>query len=247
MEEDLISMLEKNLADKFNIKEVQRNLKERAKEEEAVAAQQAAALQQPPQWIPIDLYRNNRRKRVENSRKEFPRGSRALVGAITKTVIEGDGGREGLVCAKKKAEDDIEALKANGYKDRAELMKQQYMEEKFLPAIEIVIDYSSPDELLNNKEALSALDKMALGVGSMNGYTAAYVRQAYGNVLGQTRGRAELSAINEMRRIKALVSSDQIRTAIGVAQKLKKKVDNGETSIEPEDYAILGRIVAYAN
>lgn len=197
-----------------------------------------------PEWQPIDLYRNTQRKLLANSKKEFPKGSRALVMAATKDVIDGQGG---LARARKKAEDDSESLRANGYKDRAELMKQQYMEEKFLPAIELVIEYTSPDELLNCKEALSALDKMALGVGSMSGYTAAYVRQAYGDVLGQMRGGSDPTVAAEMQRIRSLVSNDQIRTAIGLATKLKKQIDNGEHMAEPEDYAVLGRIVSYAN
>lgn len=201
----------------------------------------------PQEWQPIDLYRNNQRKRVAASRKEMPKGSRALVKYIADAVLNGDGAREGLTCAKKRAEDDSEVLKAQGYKDRAEIRKQQYMEEKFLPAVEVVVEYTSPDELLNCKEVLNAFDDLALGVGSMKGYTAAYLRQAYGNVLGQTRGVAEQASTETMRRIRSLVDNDQIRTAIGMAQKLKEKVDNGETSIEPEDYAVLGRIVAYAN
>ena len=50
-----------------------------------------------------------------------------------------------------------------------------------------------------------------------------------------------------MRRIRQLVGDDQIRTAIGIATKLKKKIDDGEAMAEAEDYAVLGRIVAYAN
>lgn len=202
---------------------------------------------EPAPWVPIDLYRNNQRKQMENSRKEFPKGSRALVKYITELTLNGGDGREGLAHAKKRAEDDSEVLKAQGYKDRAELRLNQYMEEKFLPAVEIVVNYTSPDELLNCKEALKAFDDMALGVGSMRGYTAAYIRQAYGDLLGQTRGNADPSAVEEMRRIKMLIGDDQIRTAIGMAQRLKRRVDNGETIIEPEDYAVLGRIVAYAN
>ena len=199
-------------------------------------------------WAPVDLYQHKRRKRMLEGRKEYPKGSRALVKAITETVINGDGGMEGLAHAKKRAEDDSEVLKAQGYDDRSDIRLNQYMEEKFLPAVEVVINYSSPDELLNCKEALAAFDKMALGVGSMSGYTAAYLRQAYGQVLGQTRGNGSDPNVKaEMRRIKALVADDQIRTAIGMAQKLKNKIDNGEAMAEPEDYAVLGRIVAYAN
>ena len=127
-----------------------------------------------PAWQPIDLYRHHQIKKMNNAKKEFPKGSRAIVKYATESVINGGDGREGLAHAKKRAEDDSELLKAQGYKDRAEIMKNQYMEEKFLPAVEVVVNCSSPDELLNCKEALSAFDKMALGVGSMSGYTAAY-------------------------------------------------------------------------
>jgi hypothetical protein len=195
-------------------------------------------------WLPIDLYRNTQRKIIANSKKEFPKGSRALVMAATERLING---REGLAYARKRAEDDSESLKANGYKDRAELRKVQYMEERFLPAVESVVDSTSPDEVLNCREALAAFDKMALGVGAMSGYTAAYIRQAYGDQLGMKRGGSDPTVSAEMARIKSLVANDQIRTAIGAASKLKKQIDNGEHMAEPEDYAVLGRIVAYAN
>ena len=167
-----------------------------------------------------------------------------LVKALTKELIDG---RAGLATARRRAENDSESLRASGYKDRAELAKQQYMEEKFIPAVEVIIEYTSPDELLNCKEALSAFDKMALGVGSMSGYTASYVRQAYGNQLGQMRGGSDPRVVEDMRRIRALVDRDEIRTAIGIAQRLKRQIDNGEHQAGPEDYAVIGRIVAYAN
>lgn len=198
----------------------------------------------PAEWVPIDIHRNNQRKQMAMAQKEFPRGSRALVMAAVKDIIDGEGG---LATQKKKAENDIEALLASGYKDRAEIKARQYVEEKFLPAIEVVIDYTSPDELLNCKEALAALDKMMVGVGSKSGYTAAYVRQAYGDLLGKMRGGSDPAVAEGIRRIKQLVGEDQMRTAIGMAQRLKTKVDNGEAMAEPEDYAILGRIVSYAN
>lgn len=195
---------------------------------------------------PVDIYQSNVDKRRDMSNKKFPKGSRALVLAATKAVIDGDGG-EGLAHASKRAKDDIDSLKRNGYRERAFIRGSQYMEEQFLPAVETVISYTSPDELLNNKEALAALDKMALGVGSMTGYTAAYIRQAYGDVLGQKQGESDPTVISAMRRIRALVDAYQMRTAIGVAQKIKEQIDNGEHQAGPEDYAVIGRIVAYAN
>lgn len=198
----------------------------------------------PP--APVDIYQGFADARYEMSKKRFPKGSRALVLAATKAAIDGDGA-EGLAHAKKRAEDDIESIKRTGDKKRAVLLGRQYMEEHFLPAIELVIDYTSPDELLNCKEALSALDKMALGVGSMSGYTATYVREAYGDQLGQKQGESDPYTVYAMGRIRALVNSDQMRTAIGMAQKLKRQIDDGEHQAGPEDYAVLGRMVAYAN
>lgn len=200
-----------------------------------------------PAWQPIDIYRHHQMKQMANAKKEYPKGSRAIVKYATEAVINGGDGRLGLARSKKKAENDSELLARQGYKDRAEIAKRQYMEEQFLPAVEVVIEYSSPDELLNCKEALAALDKMALGVGSMSGYTAAYVRQAYGNVLGQKRGGDDQAVANEIMKIKSLVASDQMRAAVNAATRLKQKIDNGERQASPEDYAILGRMVAYAN
>ena len=198
-------------------------------------------------WVPIDLYQHNQRKATAMNRKEFPKGSRALVMAATKAIIEGEGGKGGLALAKKRAQGDSESYLASGDKERAEIAARQYMEEKFLPAVEMVIEYTSPDELLNCKEALAAFDELAAGPGSMSGYTAAYVRQAYEKLLGQKRGGSDPTVTEEMRRIRALVGSDEIRTAIGLAQRLKKQIDNGEHQASPEDYAVIGRVVAYAN
>lgn len=193
------------------------------------------------QWAPIDIYQHNSNKRAINAKRRFPHGSRAFVAAAAKEAAEK------LAVAKKKAENDIELLRGSGDRERAGILTRQYMEEKFLPAVETVVDYSSPDELLNCKEALSALDELAIGPGSMRGYTASYLRQAYGDVLGQQQGGSDPTVVSEMRRIRMLVDGDQIRTAIGMASKLKEQIDDGEHQAAPEDYAVLGRIVAYAN
>jgi hypothetical protein len=251
MNNDHLDNLRKNLDLAFNIKDINRRLAEdekRVKEMEKREQQEAEAAAQAPQpWVPIDLYQHRQRKQMINDAKEFPKGSRMRVKAITEAIANGGTGGIGLVKERKRTIDDCEVLKKQGYADRAELAKQQYMEEKFIPAVETVIEYSSPDELLNCKEALSALDNLALGTGSMSGYTASYVRQAYGDVLGQKRGESDPAVESELERIKLLVSRDEIRTAIGAAQRLKQRIDNGETMASPEDYAVIGRVVAYAN
>lgn len=241
--DDIAETLKNNLRKAFNMDAVDKRLAEREKQQQAQAQAAAPAVPQPK---PTDIYRLKANAQFNESKKSRPKGSPALVRAVTKSVIEGDSG-EGLAVAKKIAESDIDSLKAKGEKGRANMLTRQYMEERFLPAVEVVVNYCSPDELLNCKEALSALDKMALGTGSMSGYTAAYVRQAYGDQLGQRQGGSDPTVIDQMRRIRMLVGADQIRTAVGLAQKIKKKIDEGEHSASDEDYALLGRMVAYAN
>lgn len=196
---------------------------------------------------PVDIYRLNMNARYDESLKTRPKGSSRLVKAVTKCIIDGDDGSEGLARAKRRAEDDSDMLLSKGEKGRAKMVRQQYMEENFLPAVEAVVNYTSPDELLNCKEALSALDEMALGDGAMKGYTASYVRQAYKDQIGQKRGESDPAVVDAVRRILMLVDDDQYRTAVGLAKKLKKNIDEGENIASDEDYAIIGRMVAYAN
>lgn len=194
----------------------------------------------------MDVYEDSRRKRRENAKKRFPKGSSALVKAVTQSVINGDGA-EGLSMAYKRAKNDSEYYKDKGEKDRQEIAKQQYMEEHFIPAIEVVVNYTSPDELLNCSEALKALDKYALGVGRTAGYTAAYVRQAYGDQLGQVNGKSDAVVIDEVRRIKKLADKGEIRVAVGIASRIKKQIDNGDRMADDDDYALIGRVAAYGS
>lgn len=199
-------------------------------------------------WIPVDLYQRDETRRIENAKKKFPNGSSKLVKATVAAIIDGDGvPMAGLAYARKRAEDDSESLMKRGEKQRANIVIQQYMQEKFLPAVEAVIEYTSPDELLNSKEALDILDKMALGLGSMSGYTASYVRQAYGNQLGQKEGASDPAVRDAVRKIVMLSNNDEISTAIGMAKKMKRQIDEGEHIASDDDYALIGRVVAYAN
>lgn len=220
-----------------NIKEINKRLEARKKKKDAAKEE----------WSPVDIYQSTATRRWEESKKQYPKGSSSLVRAVVKNIIDGDDYSEGLARAKRMAEDDSEALKKRGEMPRAKLVRQQYMEEKFLPSIEAVIDYSSPDELLNCREALSALDEMALGDGAMKGYTASYVRQAYGDQLGKKQGESDPTVIDTVRRIRMLVDDDQYRTAIGLAKKIKKSIDDGENIASDNDYSLIGRMVAYAN
>lgn len=196
---------------------------------------------------PVDIYRLNANARYEESQKSRPKGSSKLVKAATKSIIDGDDYADGLARAKRRAEDDSNMLASRGERARAKMVRLQYMEERFLPAVETVVNYTSPDELLNCREALSALDEMALGDGAMKGYTAAYVRQAYKNQLGQKQGESDPAVVEAVRRIRMLVDSDQYRTAVGLAKRIKKNIDEGENIAGDDDYALIGRVAVYSN
>ena len=162
----------------------------------------------------------------------------------TYAVIDGVGA-EGLAKAYKKAKDDIDSLKEKGERGRAEVARQQYMNENFLPAVEIVVNSTSPDEVLNSKQALRELDKYVLLEGSGKGYTASYIRQAYGDQLGQKEGHSDASVRSGVMRLNTLLDDGQIRTAFGVANKLKEKIDKGEAIADDIDYELISRVIAY--
>lgn len=201
---------------------------------------------------PVDIYQQRADSRFEESKRVRPNGSSAVVNAAVKAAISGDGvPGAGLAAAHKKAKDDIDLLKSKGDVTRAEMVRQQYMDEKFIPAIEVVIRYSSPDELLNSREALKALDEMAISAGSAKGYTAAYVKSAYGNLLGQNLNgnydRSDDAVVDAVRRVKMLSEMDNIRAAVGVAKQIKKKIDAGENIASEDDYELIGRVVSFGD
>ena len=197
------------------------------------------------------MYKRNVGSARAEQKKRRPNGSASIVKAVTKSVVTGDGQRgAGLAPAYKKARDDSDFFKKRGEEDRAEIVRNQYMEEHFLPAVEAVIAYSSPDELLNCREALAALDQYALGVGKTNGYTAQYVRSAYGNALGEDysarTGKSDDYVTRIVYRIKMLANGDSNREAISLAVSAKKDIDEGAHIASDGDYALIGRVASFA-
>ena len=224
--------------------DIQKNIEEFKKQELARLKESRRA--EPENLVDnqTDLYQQTQDRIYNVNQKTYPKGSSKDVEMSAYAVIDGMGA-EGLDHAFKEAKEDISALKAQGERGRAEVRRNQYMQEHFLPALEVVVNATSPDEVLNSNKVLSDLDKYALLEGSGKGYTATYIRQAYGNQLGQKEGRSDASVRSEMMRINSLLDSGEIRSAVGLANKLKKKIDNGENQADDVDYTVLGRIVAY--
>lgn len=208
--------------------------------------QRAETLKKQPTPVPepVDIYQRNQDRIYEMNHKSYPKGSSHAVNMSVYSVIDGVGA-EGLAKAYKRAQDDVDALKDQGERGRAELRRQQYMQEYFLPAVEIVVNSTSPDEVLSNQKALQELDKYALLEGSGKGYTATYIRQAYGNQLGQQDGRSDPSVRSDVMRINAMLDGGQIRTAVSIANKIKDKIDKGDAMADDIDYDFIGRVVSF--
>lgn len=228
------------LYDSFQMGRVEKAMAHKAKERQAAQSQQGASIE------PVDIYQRNQDRIYDVSQKSYPKGSSQAVNMATTAVIDGVGA-EGLAKAYKRALDDVDALKSQGEKGRAEIRRQQYMQEYFLPAVEIVVNSTSPDEVLANKKALEELDKYALLEGSGKGYTATYIRQAYGNQLGQQEGRSDATVRSGVMRINSLLDDGQVRTAIGVANDLKAKIDRGEAMADEIDFDLIGRLLSFYN
>lgn len=190
---------------------------------------------------PVDIYQAGVESRFREDKLSRPRGARKLVMATINDVVNGAGTRS-LARAYEKAKDDSAIIRKNGDRDRAELVARQYMERYFLPAVEIVVNFTSPDELLNCKEGLQELDKYALGHGAMSGYTASYVKTAYANAMGQVAQGSDPIIADGVARINGFLDSYQNALAKGLAQRLKARVDAGKNIASQEDYSLLTQV-----
>lgn len=190
----------------------------------------------PPQ--PVDVYQNNITERAEKVYKPTPRGASTLTKEIAKEELEK------LAKLKRRAEADAEYWKGLGDKERAQMVKDQYIEDHFLPAVELVVVSSTPDEVLNAKDVLKEFDKLSLQYGP--GYTASYIRTAYNDQLGNASSASDGYVVDAVERIKWLAAMDQIRAAYGMAKKVKEEIDNGDHTASDTDYEIITRVSTIA-
>lgn len=183
---------------------------------------------------PIDWYQNGVNKRRDMEKKSVAHGASTLMKKIAEEAIES------LQKAKNRAEADVEYWKNRGDDERAQMVKDQYIEERFLPSVEMVVIASSPDEVLNAKDILKEFDKLSMQYGP--GYTASYLRTAYEDLMGNIQSESDGYVVDAVERIKGLAENDQIRAAYGMAKKIKNEIDNGNHTASDADYDLITRV-----
>ena len=183
---------------------------------------------------PVDLYK----QKVDEQKKvsERPR----LNGSTQKLLVDICAVTENLAPKFNKARDDSERLMRIGDKQGARISREQYMQDYFLPAVQSLIMTNSPEEVMNSTKVLSELDKMVLTDGGRaDGYTYAFISQLYQDGMGGVVPTSDTVVEGAIREIIRLVQEDQIRTAVGMAQKIKNKIDLGENTASSEDYELI--------
>lgn len=207
--------------------------------DEFLSDEEPGQVSPPP--IPVDMYQQGQDLALQVARKDYPRGSNPLVHATVRDVINGNGSTS-LQKEYSIAKEEYDKLRQQGSFARAEVIANQYNQERLIPAIELVVNMTSPDELLNSRQALASLDSYVIGVGEKTGYTGSYVRTAYRDLLGQRESSSDPVVQRVVEQIHGLCDTDQIRSAQGVARRIKEKIDKGENIASEGDYQLISRL-----
>lgn len=195
---------------------------------------------------PVDIYYQQVKEDEETLATPDIKGSSAKANAALQKMLNNN--RIALDAKYKQAKDRARVLRDKGDTKRAGAEVRKYMREMFLPAVEFVVNESSPTDVLNNPFVLNELDKYVLlwpatGVG--NGYVENYVRTRYKDLLNDYEPESDASVKEKMRRINALMDAGNNRQALGVAKDLKERIDKGRGQASNEDYELLDKIVSY--
>ncbi len=216
-----------------------------ASDEDSNAAVSVEGEEEVIESKPVDILQQKRNEQYRASKLETPRGAAPKVAKNASGVLEGLGSIKSLSQSFRAAKHASERLTANGETARASMVRDQYMNEKFLPAIEALIGLNSIDELLNAKDVLKKLDELVLIQGGRaDGYTAQYIRSLYGSELGQIQTHSDCYIRRSIGDMKVACARGNIRYAISLAKKMLDSVDNGEHSATEDDYQLISKVAS---
>lgn len=184
---------------------------------------------------PTDYYRSAKRERSSADRKRSY-GSRPyakkILGRLQNSPVK---------FGYQKAKDDIEYLKSVGDKQRAEMVRQQYMEDYYMPAVDAAIRLGSKADVLGSQDILDMLDSLVIVDGVRpNGYTASFVANLYED--GNAPSQSDIDVVEAVQKITRLCNEGNISSAIGTAKRIKERIDSGNSVAIPEDYEIIQKV-----
>lgn len=188
-------------------------------------------IQQPTDYLE-STRRNNRQVQARSSYGTRPYTKKILEQLEMSPVRQ----------AYKKALKDIEYLEAAGDKQRADIVRQQYMEDYYTPAVDAAVRLGSRQDVLSSKEILDSLDSLVI-LDSIrgNGYTASLVSNLYEE--GEAPTMSDIEVQHVLKDIVRHCNNGDIGVAIGLAKRIKDKIDSGNNIAIPEDYEIIEKVV----
>lgn len=193
--------------------------------------------QQEGAYVPVDLYQKSYNERLEANKIKRPNGSSPRVTVALPSVISNV---EPRYC---KAKNDSEFLANHGDVARSRMVKEQYMDEVLLPAVETMVTLFGADEVLNNDKAIETLDKFVLIDGGRGkGYVSSFIKTLHAEERGATADLSDAAVMKSVKQIRDLVAKDEIRTAVGVATNMKKLIDSGANIASQDDYELIQKV-----
>lgn len=197
--------------------------------------QQAAQPQeQPMPQAPVDFYQEKLNKMTEYNKRPHLNGSSQKAGIDIKMAMKR------IKPLYDKAKDDSARLAKVGDMEGSRIAKEQYMRDVFYPTIEAIVRMNSPEEIMYATYALNDADKYVLvDGGATDGFTSAFVNSLYQSDMGTVVPTSDAVVERAVENIKSLVYEDQIRAAVGAANKIKTMIDLGKNTASPEDYEII--------
>lgn len=197
-----------------------------------------------------DIYEEHKQKDKMVLNRVYAKGSSPIARHAMNSAIEtpkADGFT--LVDEWNKAKLAIKNALRRSRVDTAEAIRRQYMEDHFLPAIVLVVNYSSPDEVVASEYITKKLDEYAIpNINQFHGpgYTEQWVKIRYAEHLGGGRQAVSDPTVRDyMRKINYNFDEGNPRIALSYAVKCKKLVDDGDALAGEADYEMLERIVSY--
>lgn len=185
---------------------------------------------------PTDYYEVTKSKNY-NTKQRSSYGTRPYIKEILKQ-LEVSPVRQ----AYKKAMKDIEYLESAGDKQRADIVRQQYMEDYYMPAVDAAVRLGSKQDVLSSREILDSLDNLVILDGIRgNGYTASLVSNLYEE--GEAPTMSDVEVQHALKDIVRHCNNGNIGVAIGLAKRIKDKIDSGDNVAIPEDYEIIEKVV----